>query len=61
MNEPTNNAIQIGKRYLYQMVGYQPIVTVCEYNGGGWYKVLLGNEYCSVKQDSLLPWCGEKY
>jgi hypothetical protein len=57
--DPTT--IQIGKRYLYQMIGYRALVTVCEYNGDGWYKVLTGDEYRSVKKELLLPWCGEKY
>lgn len=53
--------IQIGKRYLLQMKGYQPLVTVVEYCGGGLYKILIGNEYREARKEHLLPWCGEKY
>lgn len=53
--------IQIGKRYLLRMIGYEPVVTVCEYSGGGMYKVLLGSEYRSARKGDLLPWSGEKY
>ena len=57
----TQKEIQIGKRYLLKMRGYYPVVTVCEYSGGGWYKVLLGSEYHSARNSELLPWGGEKY
>lgn len=57
----THKEIQIGKRYLLNMRGYYPVVTVCEYSGDGWYKVLLGSEYHSARNSELLPWGGEKY
>lgn len=53
--------IEVGKRYLVQLKGYQPVGTVIEDYGTGRYCVLCGTRTYTASKEMLLPWRGEKY
>lgn len=60
-NTTTSPLIEIGKRYLVQLKGYQPVGQVIEDYGNGRYRVLCGAVTYTASKEMLSPWIGENY
>lgn len=62
-----SSKVQIGKRYLVQLKGYQPVGEVLRKAWGGEknmelrFIVLMGIVTLAVKAEQLSEWCGETY